>query len=138
MSLYNDPIDTHGHTVQDAVDLYGSDLAWGDDIDVTGEADTEVFTATAHGLSVGAPVLLVSKTGGADLTAGTIYYVKTVPDANSFTLASDSADGATAAFSTDVTAGVIRPVAVASAGFDASSGDVYLAQSAAEVEAQIG
>lgn len=69
----------------------------------TGEADTELFTSTAHGLAVGDSIRFQSLTGGTGLSVNTTYFIKTVPDANSFTL-SASKGGATAAFSTDVTA----------------------------------
>jgi hypothetical protein len=51
-------------------------------------ASPGVLTATAHGLTVGDPVVLAT-TGAlpTGLTAGTTYYVQSVPTANSFTLA---------------------------------------------------
>jgi hypothetical protein len=51
-------------------------------------ASPGVFTQVAHGLSVGMPVRFAT-TGAlpTGLTAGTIYYVKTVPSADTFTVA---------------------------------------------------
>lgn len=76
---------------------------------ITGEADTEVFTATAHGLSVGDTVTLPTLTGGSGLTASatTRYFVATVPDANTFTLVVAST-GAAVAFTTDITDGTAK------------------------------
>jgi len=72
---------------------------------VLGEADNETFTAAAHGLVVGDRVIFPVLNGGTGLTAATKeYFVKTVPDANTFTVA-ETAGGSTAAFSADVTSG---------------------------------
>lgn len=75
---------------------------------ITGEADTEVITATAHGFAVGDRVLFPALTGGSGLTAATTpYYVKTVPSDDTFTV-SATVGGATAAFTTDITDGSVR------------------------------
>jgi hypothetical protein len=75
---------------------------------ITGEADTEVVTATAHGFAVGDRVLFPTLTGGSGLTAATTpYYVKTVPSADTFTV-SATVGGATAGFTTDITDGSVR------------------------------
>lgn len=71
----------------------------------TGEADTELFTDTAHGLAVGDAIVFHSLTGGTGLAVDTVYWVLTAPDANTFTVAA-TPGGATTAFSTDVTASV--------------------------------
>lgn len=68
----------------------------------TGEADTELFSSTAHGLTVGKPVIFTALTGGTGAATDTVYVVKTVPDANSFTL--ETPGGTALAISTDVTA----------------------------------
>lgn len=69
------------------------------------EADDETFTANAaHGLAVNDEVELATVTGGTGLTAGTTYFVKTVPSSTTFTV-STSIGGATTTFSTDVSAG---------------------------------
>lgn len=68
----------------------------------TGTASTDVLASTAHGLTVGKPVIFTALTGGAGATVDTVYVVKTVPDANSFTL---ETPGAVALdFTTDITA----------------------------------
>jgi hypothetical protein len=77
---------------------------------VTGEADTELFTDTTHGLTVGDALILASVTGGTGLTAGNTYYVLTTPDADTFTV-SATRGGSTTAFSTDVSAGVFVKIA---------------------------
>ena len=72
-------------------------------VTVTGESDTELFTKATHGLSVGDCVVFTALTGGTGLATHTPYYVKTAPDAGTFTLAA-SPGGATQEYSTDVTA----------------------------------
>ncbi|GAA3441056.1 SU10 major capsid protein [Planomonospora venezuelensis] len=66
------------------------------------EADTEVWTLTSHGLAVGDQITVTTLTGGASsvLTEDTIYYVRTAPDANTFTIATRPGGGAVA-FGTD-------------------------------------
>lgn len=66
------------------------------------EADDEVWAATAHGLSVGDPVIITAITGGAGASTNTLYYVATVPNANSFTL--KTVAGAALAITTDASA----------------------------------
>lgn len=74
------------------------------------EADTEVWTITAHGLAVGDEIVITTPTGGADgvLFENQLYYVLTVPDANTFTV-STRAGGTTLAFATDGGAVVYEP-----------------------------
>lgn len=74
---------------------------------VTGEADTELITWTAHGLEVGDAVVFTALTGGTGLDVDRVYYVKTAPDANTLTVA-ETPGGATAAFSDDITAGTAQ------------------------------
>lgn len=62
---------------------------------------------TAHGYSVGDVVVFPSKVGTTGFTINTTYYIKTVPDANSFTFAA-TPGGSTVALTTDGTGTVIR------------------------------
>lgn len=66
------------------------------------EADDEVWTLASHGLAVGDEIVVASITGGAVgvVRENQIYYVKTVPTANTFTV-SASKGGSTVAFATD-------------------------------------
>lgn len=68
----------------------------------TGESDTDVFSSTAHGLAVGEPVIFTAITGGTGLATDTVYVVRTVPDANSFTL--ETPGGTAVTFTADLTA----------------------------------
>lgn len=136
--MYSDPIDTHGHTVADALELYPDVIAWGDERTGTVEADDDKFAVTAHGLEVGDPVLLVSKTGGTGLTVGDTYFVAAVADSGHFTV-SATKGGAAVDVTVDASAVAVKGLAPAasSGDFDATAGDIYLAQSPAEVEAQM-
>lgn len=80
------------------------------------EADDEVFTLTSHGLAVNDRVIFGTITGGAIdvIFEQTIYYVKTAPTANTFTIAA-SRGGTTIAFATDGGATVHEPVALTEA-----------------------
>jgi len=69
---------------------------------VTGTATTDVLASTAHGLTVGKPVIFTALTGGTGAATNTVYVVKTVPDANSFTL--ETPGGTALNFTTDITA----------------------------------
>lgn len=71
----------------------------------TGEADTELWTSTAHGLQTGDQVRVVAATGGTGLPTAPFTAYADVASANTFTL--EDAEGATLAFSTDVTASTI-------------------------------
>lgn len=75
------------------------------------EADDETFTLTSHGLAVGDPVVFTAITGGAVgvIFVDTLYYVKTAPTANTFTIAIRPG-GTTIAFATDGGAAVHEPV----------------------------
>lgn len=68
----------------------------------TGESDTEVFSSTAHGLTVNDIVIFTALTGGTGLTADIVYRVATVPTSGTFTLKEN--DGTAVAFSADLTA----------------------------------
>lgn len=75
---------------------------------ITGEADTEVITATAHGLAVGDRVRFPALSGGENLTADTgRYYVVSVPSANTLTV-SATVGGSAVNFTTDITDGSIQ------------------------------
>lgn len=58
----------------------------GADITSVSAATNDNFTKTTHGLSAGDMVIVSSLVGGVGLTAGDVYYVRTVADANTFTL----------------------------------------------------
>lgn len=73
------------------------------DVAVTGVASSDIFTATAHGLRSGQPVVLNSLVGGAGLTADSLYWV-IVLTANTFQL-STILGGSVVNFTTDLTAG---------------------------------
>jgi hypothetical protein len=99
------PVPSTTWTVGQSVDLGDGSEAYWTRVSVpatTGEADTELFTSTAHGLDVGDPVIFTALTGGTGLATDTVYVVATVPDANSFTLATPT--GTAVTFSTDVSA----------------------------------
>ncbi|MBF8193278.1 DUF5309 family protein [Nonomuraea sp. K274] len=74
------------------------------------ESDTELWTITAHGLAVGDQIVVGTLTGGAAtvLTEDTIYYVRTAPDADTFTVAARPG-GAAVAFATDGGGVVYKP-----------------------------
>jgi hypothetical protein len=89
------PIITNGN--------FAATTAW-TPIAVTGEADTEVFSASAHGLLDGQEVALYGLTGGTGIAAG-IFYVRDKAT-NTFKLATVRG-GTASAFSTDITAGYV-------------------------------
>ncbi len=70
---------------------------------VLGEADTEVLTTAAHGLTDGDVIMFSDLVGGTGLSNGVEYFVDAA-DANTFTVSLTNG-GATVGFSTDVTAG---------------------------------
>lgn len=75
---------------------------------ITGVDSTDVITATAHGLAVGDRVRFPALTGGSALTADTgRYYVKTVPTADTLTIAA-TAGGATQTLGSNITDGSIQ------------------------------
>lgn len=74
----------------------------------SGEADDDtITTATDHGLAVGDRITFPSLTGGAGITVGEHYFVKTAPSATTLTVAA-TADGATIDITTDITDGTLR------------------------------
>lgn len=79
--------------------------AAGTDVDVTGEADTDILTSPDHGLVAGTAIRFTALTGGAGLSVGTVYFViSTGLTADAFSVAA-SAGGAVIDFTTDITAG---------------------------------
>lgn len=80
---------------------------------VTGEADTELFTAaSAHGLAAGDMVQFPALTGGTGLTEDTTYYViATGLTATEFKVSATLGGGAVN-FTTDVSAGTVAQLAV--------------------------
>jgi hypothetical protein len=141
MALATDPIDTHGHTVADAVALYdgAGELALGADITLaTSAAADDILDSVAHGLVAGDIIVFSELTGGAGLTVDTPYQVSSTSlSADTFRIKA-ATGGADLGFTTDITAAKVNVIDVASSGLDATEGDMYLAQSAAEVNAQIG
>lgn len=89
-------------------------------------ASTNVVTTPVHHLSVNDAVVFTDKTAGAGVTAGTTYYVKTIPSATTMTLAA-TVGGATLDITSDGTAtahtayaaadvAITGPAALATAG----------------------
>jgi hypothetical protein len=74
---------------------------------IAGEADTEVFTKTAHGLVDGDRVRFPALTGGSGLTADTGRYYVIDAAANTFKV-SATVGGAAVNFTTDVTDGSVQ------------------------------
>ena len=141
MALTTDPIDTHGHTVADAVALYGGEMARGAEVALatSAAADDIIDTGAAHGFVAGDIVVFNELTGGAGLSADTPYQVSSTSLAAQTFRVKAAAGGADLGFTTDITAGNVAPLIVGSAANlgDATEGDMYLAQSAAEVNAQM-
>lgn len=71
----------------------------------TGEADTEVITASGHTFANDDPVVFTAISGGSGLATATLYYVISV-SGNDFSV-STSVGGAAVDFTTDITAGVL-------------------------------
>lgn len=57
-------------------------------------ASTGVITTPAHGLAIGDQVVLGTITGTTGITAGTTYFVRTVPSSTTFTLSATSGGSA--------------------------------------------
>ncbi len=72
---------------------------------VTGEADTELFTSVGHGLSADQAIKFVGLVGGTGLTEGLTYYVSATGLTSDAFQVSLTAGGVVVAFSTDVTDG---------------------------------
>lgn len=79
----------------------------------TSVAATGVFTVNGHGYKVGDPIWLSGLTGGSALSANTIYYVNSVPSANTFTV-STTLGGPTLLHGSNVTVSTIQRQILAS------------------------
>jgi hypothetical protein len=88
-------LQTSGLIVDDAVVPYA----------VTGDAATDVITATGHIYTANQTVIFSAITGGAGLTANTVYFVRN-PSGNTFQLSTTSG-GAAINFTTNITAGTV-------------------------------
>jgi hypothetical protein len=72
---------------------------------VTGDAATDVITATGHIYTANQTVIFSAITGGAGLAANTVYFVRN-PSGNTFQLSTTSG-GAAINFTTNITAGTV-------------------------------
>lgn len=72
---------------------------------VTGDAATDVITATAHIYTANQTVIFTAITGGTGLSANTVYFVRN-PSGNTFQLSTTSG-GAAINFTTNITAGTV-------------------------------
>jgi hypothetical protein len=88
-------LQTSGLIVDDAVVPYS----------VTGDAATDVITATGHIYTANQTVIFSAITGGAGLSANTVYFVRN-PSGNTFQLSTTSG-GAAINFTTNITAGTV-------------------------------
>jgi len=88
-------LQTSGLIVEDAVVPYS----------VTGDAATDVITATGHIYTANQTVIFSAITGGAGLAANTVYFVRN-PSGNTFQLSTTSG-GAAINFTTNITAGSV-------------------------------
>jgi hypothetical protein len=79
---------------------------------VTASAATDTFTRAAHGLRVGDSVVFSGLTGGAGITAGTTYYVVSVPTVNTFKVSVGPPGSTPLDVTTDLTAGTVTGVLV--------------------------
>jgi hypothetical protein len=104
---------------------------------VTASAATDLFTKAAHGLIVGDPITFTGLTGGAGLTAGAAYYVVSVPDANTFKVASTHG-GTPVDVTTDLTAGTLASIAVLNANAGASGAQTLVAEGASPAVPVLG
>jgi hypothetical protein len=104
---------------------------------VTAAAATDVFTKTAHGLRVGDPITFTGLTGGAGITAGAAYYVVTVPDANTFKVATTHG-GTPLDVTTDLTAGTLASIAVLNANAGATGAQTLVAEGASPAVPVLG
>jgi hypothetical protein len=104
---------------------------------VTGVAATNLFTRSAHGLKVGDPVIFTGLTGGAGITASAVYYVTSVPDANTFKV-SGSRGGTELDFTTDLSSGTVTGVCVLSQNAGASGAQNLVAEGARVPAVELG
>jgi hypothetical protein len=79
--------------------------------DVTGNATTDVFTSTGHGLVADDAVAFSSKTGGTGLVEGTRYYVISAGlTTDNFQISATQGGSAFTTMSTDLTAGKVQKI----------------------------
>jgi hypothetical protein len=90
----------------------------------TGDAATDVISATAHGYQNGDRVYFVSISGGSGLTAGPIYFVRDRA-ADSFKLSANDG-GAAIDFTTNITASQIRRVSSGKISGSCNAAGVYV------------
>jgi hypothetical protein len=81
---------------------------------VTAVAATDLFTRASHGLRVGDSVVFSALTGGAGITAGTTYYVVSVPTSGTFKVSVGPPGSNPLDVTTDLTAGTVAGVLVMS------------------------
>jgi hypothetical protein len=126
-----DPVDTHGHTLADVVATYPGfgDAETGAEITLatSAAADDIIDTTQDHGLVAGDLIRFATLTGGTGLSVGTVYKVSATSLAATTFRITAKEGGADLGFSADITAGTVEPYT-----------EVALAQTAAEVTAQIG
>jgi hypothetical protein len=84
---------------------YVQSLLIGKRVAATGVASTDVITSTAHGFTANQPVVFSSLTGGAGLTAGTVYYARDITT-NTFKV-SATAGGSAVNVTSDMSAGFV-------------------------------
>jgi len=95
----------------------------GDTYDITGVDSTDTFTSTAHGLSNGNEVVLLSLTGGSNLELGRTYYV--VNAATDTLQLATSSGGSAVDLGSDVSAGVLAKPMLITRFLGVSSGDHF-------------
>lgn len=91
---------------------------------LTGVAATDVLTSAAHGYLDGDAVYMPSLTGGAGLSANTIYYIRD-KTTDTFKFAA-SAGGPAIDVTTDLSAGFVRKVSSGAITGSVSTGGVYV------------
>jgi hypothetical protein len=105
---------------------------------VTASAATDTFTRAAHGLRVGDPVVFSGLTGGAGITAGTTYYVVSVPSANTFKVSVGPPGSTPLDVTTDLTAGTVTGVLVMTDKATGSGAQSLVAEGASVPSAGLG
>jgi hypothetical protein len=105
---------------------------------VTASAATDTFTRAAHGLRVGDSVVFSGLTGGAGITAGTTYYVVSVPSANTFKVSVGPPGSTPLDVTTDLTAGTVTGVLVMTDKATGSGAQSLVAEGASVPAAGLG
>lgn len=90
---------------------------------VTAVDSTDTFTSTAHGLADTTEVVFLSKTGGSNLSVGTVYYVRDSAT-DTFKLAATSG-GTALDLGSDISAGVLATSMVISRFIGVANGDRF-------------